>query len=233
MDRSTLHKISYGLYIISSKNNGKYNGQIANAVFQVTSEPPKIAISINKKNLTHEYIEKSKIFSLSILSVKTSLEFIGKFGFKSGRDINKFIDTNYKFGKLKLPIILDYSIGYIECKVNKKIGVGTHTIFIANVVDALISNDEEPMTYEYYHKCKGGFSPKTAPTYNREIDRPNKEKKEENKMDKYVCDVCGYVYDPEKGDSDNGVSAGTSFDDLPDDWVCPVCGAGKDHFSKE
>ena len=232
MDRKALHKISYGLYIISSKNNEKYNGQIANAVFQVTAEPPTIAVSINKKNLTHEYIEKSKVFTISILSVEAPLTFIGKFGFKSGRDIDKFKDTNYEIGKTKAPIVKDYTIGCIEGKVINKIDVGTHTVFIADIVDAVLFDKKELMTYEYYHKVKGGYSPKTAPTYFKEIDKTN-EKKEEKKMDKYVCDVCGYIYDPEEGDPDNGVEPGTAFEDLPDDWVCPVCGAPKTSFSKE
>ena len=232
MDRKTMHKISYGLYVLCSKNKGKYNGQIANAVFQVTAEPPTIAISINKKNLTHEYIEKSKVFTMSILSVEAPLTFIGKFGFKSGRDIDKFKDTNYEIGKTKVPIVKDYTIGCIEGKVINKIDVGTHTVFIADIIDAVLFDKKEPMTYEYYHKVKGGYSPKTAPTYFKEIDKTN-EKKEEKKMDKYVCDVCGYVYDPELGDPDNGVPAGTAFEDVPDDWVCPVCGAPKTSFSKE
>ena len=232
MDKKTLHKISYGLYIVCSKNNDKYNGQIANAVFQVTAEPATIAISINKQNLTHGYIEKSKAFTMSILSVEAPLTFIGKFGFKSGRDINKFKDTDFHIGRLNVPIVKNYSIGCIEGEVIDKINVGTHTVFIANIVDAMVFDEKEPMTYEYYHKVKGGFSPKTAPTYYKEMDKPKKIL-EEKKMDKYVCDVCGYVYDPEKGDPDNGVPAGTSFNDLPDDWVCPVCGAGKDSFSKE
>jgi rubredoxin len=86
------------------------------------------------------------------------------------------------------------------------------------------------MTYEYYHKVKGGFSPKTAPTYYHAVD---KKVKEEIKMDKYICDVCGYIYDPGKGDPNNGIQPGTKFEDLPDDWVCPVCGASKKSFSKE
>jgi flavin reductase (DIM6/NTAB) family NADH-FMN oxidoreductase RutF/rubredoxin len=233
MDKKTLHKISYGLYIICSKNNSKYNGQIANAVFQVTSEPPTIAISINKQNLTHEYIDKSKAFSMSILSVEAPLKFIGKFGFKSGRNIDKFKDTNYEMSKLKIPIVKDYSIGFIDGEVINKVDVGTHTVFIANIVDAMTFDQKEPMTYEYYHKVKGGYSPKTAPTYYKEMDKPKNKEKEEKKMDKYVCDVCGYIYDPEKGDPDNGVEPGTAFEDIPDDWVCPVCGAEKDAFSKE
>jgi flavin reductase (DIM6/NTAB) family NADH-FMN oxidoreductase RutF/rubredoxin len=231
MNLKTLHKITYGLYVVCSKNNDKYNGQIANAIFQVTSEPPTLAISINKKNLTHELIEKSKVFTISILSEETPLTFIGTFGFKSGRDINKFEGTKYKIGKTKTPIVLDYTIAYIECKLIDKINAGTHTIFIAEVVEADVINENSPMTYEFYHKVKGGYSPKTAPTYFSTVDI--KENKEEKKMDSYVCNVCGYIYDPDVGDPDNGIAPGTSFEDLPENWVCPVCGAGKAAFSKE
>ena len=87
------------------------------------------------------------------------------------------------------------------------------------------------MTYEYYHKVKGGFSPKTAPTYYKIIDK--EKKKEKEKMDKYVCKICGYVYDPEAGDPDNGIKPGTKFEELPDNWVCPLCGASKSDFEKQ
>ena len=230
MNRKTLHKISYGLYIVSSINSYKKNGQIANAIFQITSEPPTVAISINKQNLTHDYIKKSKVFTISILPENTPMKFIGTFGFKSGRDIDKFNGINYRLGKTKTPIIIDHSIGFVECSVIEEIDVGTHTIFCANVLDADILSKENPMTYEYYHNVKGGFSPKTAPTYYRAVDKVTKEEK---KMDKYICEVCGYVYDPEKGDLDNGVKPGTKFEDLPEDWVCPVCGASKGSFRKE
>ena len=230
MNHKTLHKISYGLYVICSKKGKKINGQIANALFQVTAEPQTIAVSINKKNLTHDFIENSKAFTVSVLSENTPLQFIGTFGFKSGRDIDKFNDVKYKLGKTHIPIVLDNSLAYVEAKVIDKIDVGTHTIFIASVEDGEILTEDKPMTYEYYHKVKGGFSPKNAPTYVGEVD---KEKKEMEKMDKYVCKVCGYVYDPKKGDLGNGIKPGTKFENLPDDWVCPVCGAGKDQFEKE
>ena len=229
MDPKTLHKISYGLYVVCSRDGERINGQIANTLFQVTAEPPQIAVSINKKNLTHEYIERSGCFSVSILSQDTPMKFIGRFGFRSGRDFNKFEDVNYEMGKLKVPMVLDNAVACVEAKVVNKIDVGTHTLFIAEVFDGKILNDSEPLTYKYYHKVKGGFSPKTAPTYSSMVDK----KKEVKKMGKYVCKVCGYVYDPEKGDPDNGVEPGTSFEDLPNDWVCPVCGAGKEEFEKE
>ncbi len=231
MNSKTLHKISYGLYVICSKNGEKMNGQIANALFQVTAEPATIAVSINKQNLTHEYIEKSNFFTVSILSENTPMDFIGNFGFKSGRDIDKFKDIEYKLGKDKVPLVLDNALACIEAKVINKIDVGTHTIFIGRVEDADILSEDKPMTYEYYHKVKGGVSPKTSPTYSSMVDKETK--KEEEKMDKYVCKVCGYVYDPKKGDSDNGVEPGTKFEDIPDDWVCPVCGVGKEEFEKE
>ena len=157
--------------------------------------------------------------------------FIGNFGFKSGRDIDKFKDVEYKLGKDKVPLVLDNALACIEAKVINKIDVGTHTIFIGRVEDADILSEDKPMTYEYYHKVKGGVSPKTAPTYSSMVDKETK--KEEEKMDKYVCKVCGYVYDPEKGDPDGGIAPGTNFEDIPDDWVCPVCGVGKEEFEKE
>jgi flavin reductase (DIM6/NTAB) family NADH-FMN oxidoreductase RutF/rubredoxin len=231
MDPKTLHKISYGLYIICSKNGEKINGQIVNALFQVTSQPPTIAVSINKQNLTHEYIKKSNCFTVSILSENTPMGFIGNFGFKSGRDIDKFKDVDYKLGGNKVPLVRDNALACIEAKVIDNIDVGTHTIFVGNIEDAEILSEDKPMTYEFYHKVKGGFSPKTAPTYSSIVDKEMK--KEEEKMDKYVCKVCGYVYNPEKGDPSNGIDPGTKFEDLPADWVCPVCGASKTDFEKE
>lgn len=231
MNPKTLQKISYGVYVICSKNEEKINGQIANALFQVTAEPATIAVSINKQNLTHEYIEKSNFFTVSILSENTPMSFIGNFGFKSGRDMDKFKDVKYKLGKAKSPIVLDNALACIEAKVIDKIDVGTHTIFIGRVEDTETLSEGKPMTYEYYHTVKGGVSPKTAPTYNSMADKETK--KEEEKMDKYVCTVCGYVYDPEKGDPDGGIAPGTKFEDIPDGWVCPVCGVGKNDFKKE
>ena len=231
MDEKTLHKISYGLYIISSKNKEKNNGQIANVIFKITSIPPQIAISINKENLTYKYIKNSKVFSASILSEETPMNFIGNFGFKTCRYINKFKNIKYITGITTAPIVTDYTVGFIEAEVINEIDFGTHSIFIALVKDAQILSDEKPMTYEYYHKVKGGVSPKTAPTYSSKIDKINE--KEEEKMDRYVCDVCGYVYDPEKGDPENEIKPGTAFEDISDDWVCPLCGASKVEFSKQ
>ncbi len=226
MNPKTLHKIGYGLYVISSKKADRFNGQIANTVFQVTAEPPTVAVSINKQNFTHEFIQASKVFTISILSKETPMKFIGHFGFKCGRDIAKFKDVDYKVGITGAPIVLENSVGYLEAEVINSMDMGTHTVFIGKAVDAQIIKDEEPMTYAYYHDIKRGTAPKTAPTYIKEEDR----KEVVKKMEKYRCTVCGYIYDPEKGDPDSGIKPGTPFEKLPDDWVCPVCGASQDQF---
>ncbi|MCX8095527.1 MAG: flavin reductase family protein [Caldisericia bacterium] len=169
MDLTALFKINYGLYIVSSKKDDKYNGQIANAVIQVTAEPPKIAVCLNKNNLTHEYIESSGVFSVSILSKETPLTLIGLFGFKSGRDVDKFKETNFEIGeKTGVPIVKDFTVAYIECKVVDKFDVGTHSIFVGEVLNCGKFNDDEPMTYAYYHEVKKGKASKNAPTFIKE-----------------------------------------------------------------
>ncbi|HIH97901.1 MAG TPA: High molecular weight rubredoxin [Thermoplasmata archaeon] len=231
MDPKTFHKVSYGLYVVSSKMGEKFNGQIANTVTQVTSDPPKIAVVINKQNLTSDFIRESNVFTVSILSKTSPMKFIGHFGFKSGRELDKFEGMGYKVGVTGAPIITENTIAYLEAEVVDSLDVGTHTIFIGKVVEAeIVGEYKEPMTCAYYHEVKRGKLPKSAPTY---IKEEVKEIKEVVKMDKYVCLVCGYVYDPEKGDPDSGIKSGTPFEELPEDWVCPICGAGKDEFKKE
>ncbi len=226
MNLKALFKLGYGLYVVGSRMEGKLNCQIANTVFQITSAPPVVAVSINKENLTHEFIAGSKVFTVSILSQDAPLSFIGHFGFKSGREVDKLKDVNYKLGETKAPVVLDHTLAYLEAKVVNQVDVGTHTIFIGELVEADVMKEGEPMTYAYYHQVKRGTTPKTAPSYIAE-------KKEAPKMVKHRCTVCGYVYDPELGDPDGGIKPGTPFEEIPDDWVCPVCGAAKSDFEKE
>jgi len=226
MNTKALHNLSYGLYVVASQKQGKLNAQIANTVVQVTSEPPTISVCINKQNLTHEFITESKVFVASVLSQDTPLSFIGHFGFKSGKEVDKLKDANYKLGETKAPIVLDHSLAYLEARVINQLDVETHTIFIGELVGADVLREGEPMTYAYYHQVKRGSTPKTAPSYIEE------RKETVSKMAKYKCTVCGYIYDPELGDADGGIKPGTPFEEIPDDWVCPVCGASKDQFEK-
>ena len=230
MNPSAFHKLSYGLYVVSSFSDDQLNGQIANTVFQVTSEPPTIGVSINKLNLTHDFIQKSKQFSVSVLSTAAPMEFIGRFGFKSGRDINKFEGVQYRTGTTGVPIVTQHCVAFLEAEVIGEMDCGTHRIFLGQVKDCDVLADAEPMTYAYYHTVKGGKAPKTAPTYQPEEP---KTKEKEKSMTKYTCNICGYVYDPEAGDPDSGIKPGTRFEDLPDNWVCPICGADKSNFTAE
>jgi flavin reductase (DIM6/NTAB) family NADH-FMN oxidoreductase RutF/rubredoxin len=226
MDLNALHKISYGLYIVTSSLGDRFNGQIANSVMQITSEPATIAVSINKKNLTHEYIDSSKVFAVSVLSQTTPLPFIGHWGFKSGRNLNKFESVAYKKGESNCPLVTENAIACLQAKVIRQMDTGTHTIFLGEVTGAEVLSQDTPMTYAYYHEVKRGVTPTTAPTYI---------KKEEPTVSpaKYRCKVCGYIYDPTVGDPDGKIPAGTPFENLPDTWTCPVCGAAKSEFEKE
>lgn len=232
MDLKIFHKVSYGLYVIGSIKEGKLNGQIANTVFQVSSEPATVAISINKKNLTHEFIQASKTFSVSVLPNSTPMDFIGHFGFKSGRDIDKYRTVSFKQGETGSPVILEHTVGYLEAEVVGSIDVETHTVFIGKIVNSEVLSSEEPMTYAYYQLVKRGTTPPTAPTHIKTEKEVIKQefKKRDNKTKKYQCSICGYVYDPVVGDPDSGIAPGTSFEDIPDDWVCPTCGVSKDQF---
>lgn len=165
MNLQALHKLGYGLYIVSSSKGDKINGQIANSVFQITSEPPTVAVSINKNNLTHEFIRESRCFTVSVLRQDTPLPFIGRFGFKSGRDIDKFEGINYKMGETQAPVVIEHAVAYLEARVTQEVDVGTHTVFIGEVVNADVISEEECMTYAHYHLVKRGTTPKTAPSY--------------------------------------------------------------------
>ncbi|MEW6334093.1 MAG: flavin reductase [Thermodesulfobacteriota bacterium] len=232
MNKRAFYKISYGIYVITSGEAGKFNGQIANTVFQVTSEPPTVAVSINKANYTHDYIRSSRRFAISILDETTPMTMIGLFGFKCGRDIDKLEGVPFRTGKTGIPIVTDHTVAFIEAEVINQMDCGTHTLFLGKVVECdILDAAAEPMTYAYYHKVKGGKSPKNAPTYQKEDAPPSAPPA--GKAARFTCTVCGYVYDPQQGDPEGKIPPGTRFEDLPAQWVCPVCGAHKDKFQKE
>jgi flavin reductase (DIM6/NTAB) family NADH-FMN oxidoreductase RutF len=165
MDKTALQQIAYGMYVVTSPKGDRLNGQISNTVFQVTAEPPQVAVAINKLNLTHEFIQASRVFAATVLCQETPLSFIGHFGFKSGRETNKLEGIKYKIGQTGAPIVLDNAVSVMEVRVTKEVDVGTHTIFIGEVVDAEMVSQKVSMTYSYYHEIKRGTLPKTAPHY--------------------------------------------------------------------
>ncbi len=232
MNIEAYFRITYGLYVVSSVLDNKLNGYISNTVFQVTAEPARFAIACSKNNYTAEMIGKSKVFSISVLQKETRADIIGTFGYRSGRDTEKFTKCDYKQGKTGAPILLDDTIAWFECEVVQTVDTGTHLLFIGEVVDGdLLVASEDPLTYAYYREVKKGKAPKNAPTY---IDAEKlKQQIQPASSDKYYCTACGYIYDPEKGDPEHGFPAGTRFEDLPETWICPVCGTEKIDFAKK
>jgi len=230
LDLESLFKLCYGMSIVSSEKDGRFNGCIVNTVFQLTPEPPMIGVSVNRQCLTHDYIVHSRVFTVSVLSQNTPKSFIGLFGFRSGRDIDKFESVKYRLGRTGVPIVLDNTVAFLEAEVRKDVELNSHTLFIAEVVACeTVDYQAEPMTYSYYRDIKQGRTPKTAATYVEKKEQ-SKLQKRSRTMKKYKCLRCGYVYDPAVGDPDNGVEPGTAFEDLPHGWVCPDCGAGLDEF---
>ena len=210
MNNNVFRNLSYGVYVVSSydKSLSRHVGCVANSIMQVTSSPATIVVSVNHENYTNQCIKEFGMFAVSILTEKTDPKIIGTFGFKSSRDVNKFEEVE-SITKEGLNVIAD-SCGYMICKVIDKMETETHTLFLATVIDGDLLNNDEPMTYSYYHKVIKGKSPKAAPTYI-----------EEDKKEVYKCSICGYEYN---GD--------IPFEELPDDYVCPICGVPKSLFKK-
>ena len=225
--QKVLDNLSHGLYVVTSHLDGKLNGQISDALMQVTAFPPRVAVSINKDELTHEYILKSGVFAVSVLSRSADMPFIGLFGFRSGRDVDKISQVEHKIGETGCPLVTENAVAVFEAKVLQTVNVGTHTVFVGEVLAGEIIEDAEILTYRHYTQNMKGKVSKNAPSYHEDVEPPAVT----GSAGRYVCEVCGWVYDPASGFPRDGIVPGTPFEDIPDDWVCPICGAGKERFS--
>ena len=174
---NVMSNISYGLYILTAKTE-KLNGCVINALSQVTSTPNRIIIAINKNNFTTEQILKTKKFNVSILNEEANFDLIKRFGFTSGKNINKFEDfSDYKIDENEIPFITQGTNSYISAEVLEVRDLGTHYEFLADVTKEVSLNDIPSITYSYY---QSNIKPKQANS---------------NKKVVYVCSVCGYVYE--------------------------------------
>ena len=200
IDTSALFKLSYGLFVLTARDGKKDNGCIINTAVQLTSSPCRIAITVNKQNYTHDMIMKSDAFNLSVLSEDAPFKVFEHFGFQSGKNVDKFAECESENrsdnGILYIP---KYTNAVISCAVCGWVDCGTHTTFIADVVDTKILSSVPSMTYQYYF----------------DNVKPKKEAAKEKKG--YVCKICGYVYEGEE---------------LPEDFVCPLCKHGAADFEK-
>lgn len=248
MNYKAFHKLSYGLYIIATELNGKKFGYIGNTAFQITSEPSQILISSHKNNYSTSKILESKKFSISVLKKEVNTSLIGEFGFMSGADIDKFRNIETITSATGAPIIVDSTVAWFDCKVVNFIDVGSHILIIGEVLNSDLLSGEEPLTYDYYREKYKMLAPKNAPTYVEKEKLQNDkvpdsvikpEQKDEIRTEKteadlsaYICNICGFQYDPAEGDPAMGIPPGTPFEDLPEDYRCPICNASKDYFSK-
>ena len=178
MDINVMNKLSYGLFMLSSKKDNKDNGCIVNTVMQVTASPNRIAVSVNKQNYTHDLIKDTGLFNVSILSEKSVFETYKHWGFQTGKEVDKTLDIIYSRSSNGLIYIAEGCNAYISAKVVESHDLGTHTLFIADVTDGEILNNEESVTYSFYHK-----KIKPAP--------------QESKKKGWVCIICGYIYEGE------------------------------------
>lgn len=209
MDTTVLYNLSYGMYILGAFSEGRAVGCIINTCIQVTSDNPLVAISLNKKNYTLEAIRQNKRFSLSILAEDSDPAVIGKFGFFSSRDTDKYADFGYEVLGY-VPCVKGRFAGRLILETEQFVDCETHIIVIARLVDTL-KGEGKPMTYSYYHNVIKGKAPANAPTF-----RPEKET--EKTQNTHQCDICLYE---------------VSIDgELADDYICPICGADRSHFRK-
>lgn len=169
LDLKALFTLNYGLYIVSSiSSDGKINGLIANSVAQITAEPVRIAVTLNKESLTHEYVQQSGLICVQPLTEKASLIFIGNFGFRTGRNFDKFAKIAHRLNKEGLPIVSENTAAYLILRVNNSIDLDTHTMFICSLEEAEMLDEKcPPMTYDFYHKELKGKTPKGAVTYQK------------------------------------------------------------------
>ena len=199
MNTNALFKIGYGLYILSCHENGKDNACIVNTVMQVTSNPCKIAICVNKNNHTCTMLKNTRKFNVSILDEEAEFEIFKHFGYQSGKDVDKFLNfIHAKRTANGVLYITKNTNAYLSAWVQDEIDLDTHVMFIAQLVDTEILSEKPTVTYDFYQK---NIKPKPEATASKG----------------WRCKICGYVYEDE---------------DLPSDFICPICKHGAIDFEK-
>ena len=204
MDPKAMYKLSYGLFVITAKKDSKDNGCITNTVIQVTGDPNRISVTLNKNNLTHDMILETGLFTVSVISRDADFELFRHFGFQSGRDVDKFADFNdCRRSSNETQIITAGTNAFLCGKVCDSIDLGTHTMFIADVTDMEVLSSVKSVTYTYYQE---NIKPK-----------PEAVGKTNDGQTVWRCRICGYEYVGEE---------------LPEDFICPICKHPASDFEK-
>lgn len=221
VDRKALHSITYGLFVLSSRSNGKDNACITNTLCQVAESPLLVSIAVNKSNYTNELIQESGIFNVSMISTSAKMDLFKRFGFVSGRDVDKF--EGYEKTKRSLNGVLyitESTCSFLSASVVQTVDVGSHWLYIAQVTEAKKLSDEASCSYSYYLsniKVRSVGASVGASGNTANADLTGSEFKAEKKAT-WVCKICGYVYEG---------------DPLPADFICPICKHGAADFERE
>lgn len=220
IDTKAFRSMSYGLYIISAKNGDSLAGCVVNTFQQVTSKPARVSVAINKENFTTGAVLESGRFEATVLAESATMELIGRFGFKSSADIDKFSDTQHVFDEAGVPYVTEHAVAHVGARVIEAIDVGTHYLIVGEVECAEVLSDEAPMTYAYYHQVKGGKTPPKASSFDpNEGTAPSETAPKDVGKSRigWRCKLCGYVVE---------------MDELPEDFRCPMCGVGREMFER-
>ena len=166
MDKTAFFKLSYGLYIITTKYEEHFAGCVVNTVVQATSEEkPKLLVTVNKENDTNITMKKSKKVNISVLAQEADMLLIGKYGFRSSKDFNKLEGTEYIIGENGIPVVTQATVSYIEANIINEIDCGTHTVFVLEATEAKKLNYKPVLTYDYYHNVIKGKTPPKASSF--------------------------------------------------------------------
>lgn len=204
MDKKAMYKLSYGLFVLTARDGEKDNGCIINTAIQAASEPNQLSICVNKANYTHDMIERTGKFTVSVLSEQADFELFKRFGFQSGRDVDKFTNfTGCARGADGLYYITEGTNAYISVTVDKTVDLGSHTMFIGEITDMVVLSDTPSTTYEYYQ--------------NHIKPKPQTVGKTDKGQTVWRCRICGYEYVGEE---------------IPDDFICPICKHPASDFEK-
>ncbi|MCI2049716.1 MAG: rubredoxin [Lachnospiraceae bacterium] len=218
MDSKAMFKLTYGLFVLTAANGDRHNGCIINTAGQVTAEPNRISIAVNKSDYTHGMVLEDGRFNISVIAEDATFDLFKRFGFQSGRDTDKFAGFNdFATSANGLTYITKGTNAFISARTSQTVDLGTHTLFIADVTDLDILSGVASTTYTYY---QSNIKPKpqgAAPKNGDVIWR---------------CRICGWEYNETKGDPSHGIAPGTHFEDIPADFVCPICKHPKADFEK-
>lgn len=165
MDLSAFFKMSYGLYVVSAEADGRRAGCVVNTAVQVTSQPPRVSVAVNKENVTADVIEAAGAFTVTAIDKTADMPYIGNFGFRSSDTYDKFEKYGCETSAVGSPYSPEHVCALLACRLVDTVDVGTHLLFIGEVVDTQVLSDEEPLTYSYYHAVLKGKTPPKASSY--------------------------------------------------------------------